>query len=126
MSLSMILTLPSIAQAGHRQHMAPLPSGAGLDSVTQTFHHLIIWECLVSFSQPIFQTDHGDYILNYKFVTVGYIPSDENADLTTTETLLFDGPLAAGFEQLIAGAAVVSMKQTPVGSQESLPHSYHE
>ena len=106
--------------------MAPLPSGAGLDSVTQTFHHLIIWECLVSFSQPIFQTDHCDYLLNYKFVTVGYIPNDENADLTTMETLLFDGPLAAGFEQLIAGAAVVSMKQTPVGSPDSLPQPHHE
>ena len=126
MSLSMILTLPSIAQAGYPQHMAPLPSGPGLDSVTQTFHHLIIWECLVSFSQPIFQTDHCDYLLNYKFVTVGYIPSDENADLTTTETLLFDGPLAAGFEQLIAGAVVVSRKPVPLVSPESLPPIPHE
>jgi hypothetical protein len=48
-----------------------------------------------------------DFLLNYKFVTVGYIPSDENTDLTTGETLLFEGPLAAGFEQLIAGAAVI-------------------
>ena len=48
-----------------------------------------------------------DFLLNYKFVTVGYIPSDENTDLTTGETLLFEGPLAAGFEQLIAGAGVI-------------------
>jgi hypothetical protein len=64
--------------------------------------------------------------MTYKFVTIGYIPNDKNADLTTTETILFDGPLAAGFEQLIAGAAVVSRKPIPLVSPESLPPIPHE
>jgi hypothetical protein len=61
-------------------------------------------------------------IVNYKFVTVGYIPNDEDADLTTGKTLLFDGPLAAGFEKLIAGAAVVNSAVPYKYGQTSADH----
>ena len=45
--------------------------------------------------------------MRYKFITVGYIPSDGETDLANDTTYLFDGPLAAGFEKLLDGAAII-------------------
>ncbi|ANS04121.1 hypothetical protein [uncultured Mediterranean phage uvDeep-CGR2-KM23-C198] len=45
--------------------------------------------------------------MKFKFVTVGYIPTEETTDLSSDEIYLFEGPLAAGFEQLLTGAAVI-------------------